>query len=213
MSEKPSELAVLLADLEEEKLLNTVKNRIQENTNPLVILDECREGIRLVGERFEKGDYFVSDLIMSAEIFKGVLGLLEPLMTSGYQGKSAGKMVFGTVKGDIHNIGKDIVISMLRADGFEVIDLGVDVPEEQFVSKVRETGATMVGLSGLLTIAYDSMKSTVDALVQAGLRKRVQVMVGGSMMNDSVCAYIGADAWGNNVASAMTLARKFAKAA
>jgi methanogenic corrinoid protein MtbC1 len=149
---------------------------------------------------------------MSAEIFKGVLGLLEPLMTAGNQGKSAGKIVFGTVKGDIHNIGKDIVISMLEADGFEVIDLGVDVPEEQFVRKVRETGATMVGLSGLLTIAYDSMKSTVDALVQAGLRKRVQVMVGGSMMNDSVCAYIGADAWGNNVASAMTLARKFAKA-
>jgi methanogenic corrinoid protein MtbC1 len=211
MPKKSSMLAVLISDLEEEKFLSAVKKRIQEKDSPLDILDECREGIRIVGDRFAQGEYFVSDLLMSGEIFKGAMALLEPLMTSGNQGKSAGKIVFGTVKGDIHNIGKDIVISILKADGFEVIDMGVDVPEEQFVNKIRETGATMVGLSGLLTLAYDSMKSTVDAFAEAGLRKQVKVMVGGSMMNDSVCSYIGADAWGNNVGTAVTIARSFAK--
>ena len=211
MLEKANELAILMADLDEEKLMAAVKRRVQEKASPLEVLDECREGIRIVGERYGKGDYFVSDLVMSAEIFKGVLVLLEPLMKVGSSGKSSGKVVFGTVKGDIHNIGKDIVVSMLNANGFEVFDLGVDVPAEVFVNKVKETGAQIIGLSGLLTLAYDSMQATVVALTQAGLRKQVKVMVGGSMMSDSVCAYIGADAWGNNVASAMTLAKNFAK--
>jgi methanogenic corrinoid protein MtbC1 len=209
--ENIKDLASLMADLDEERLLEVVKQRIKDKVNPMAILDKCREGIRIVGERFGKGEYFISDLIMSAEILKGVLTLLEPLMVSGSQGESAGKVVFGTVQGDIHNIGKDIVVSLLRADGYEVFDLGVDVPAEVFVNKVKGTGANIVGLSGLITVAYDGMKATIDALSKAGLRDRVKVMVGGSLMNDSVCAYVGADGWGNNAASAMTLARKFAK--
>jgi methanogenic corrinoid protein MtbC1 len=211
MSETNGEISKLMADLEEDKLLAAVKMSLQCKVKPGRILEECRVGIKIVGERFDKGDYYVSDLMMSGEIFKGVLALIEPLLKSDSMGQSAGGIVFGTVQGDIHNIGKDIVVSMLIADGFKVHDLGVDVPAEIFVNKVKETGAQIVGLSGLLTVAYDSMKKTVEAFTQNGMRQQVKVMVGGSMMNDNVCRYIGADAWGNNVAAAMNLARKFVK--
>ncbi len=209
MGDKSNSLVNLMADLEEDALIKEVKRRVAENDNPKGILTECREGIRIVGERFEKGDYFVADLIMSGEVFRTILGILGPTLASAKSGPSAGKVVFGTVKGDIHNIGKDIVISQLEADGFEVFDLGINVPKDKFVEKVKETGARIVGLSGLITISYDGMKETVEALAEAGLRDRVKVMVGGGLVNAEVCKYTGADAWGEDAVSAVTLCRRF----
>ncbi len=159
--------------------------------------------MRLVGERYESGEYFVSDLIMSGEILKKVTELLAPYIKGDNTGASR-KVVFGTVKGDIHNIGKDIVVSLLRASGYDVLDLGVDVEPQKFVDDVKQTGATVVGLSGLLTIAFDSMKETIAALGSAGLRQATKVMIGGSLVSASVQQYTDADAWGTNAHSAVT---------
>ena len=212
MEEKLRNIVSLMANLEEEKLLDEVKQQLQENIDPMNILDACREGIRIVGEKFAQEEYYISDLIMSAEILKGAMKILEPLLTSG-TGEASGKVVFGTVKGDIHNIGKDIVISLLRADGFEVFDLGVDTPPEAFIEKLKETGAKILGLSGLIPISYDSMKETVEALEKVGLRDRVKVIVGGGLVDEQVCAYAGADGWGDNATTAVDMCREFIKEA
>ncbi len=203
-------IATLLAELEEKKLLQIVKQGMEDNVDPMAILEKCREGISIVGEKFEKGDYFISQLMMSGQIFNEVMEILSPKMPFEERGgQTLGKIVFGTVKGDIHNIGKDIVISLLRADGFEVFDLGVDVSAEVFVSKVKETHAKLVCLSGLITISYDGMQTTVNSLSEAGLREEVKVIIGGSLMNDDTCSYVGADGWGNNAAMALKLAHRF----
>ncbi len=211
MTENNNSIQALMADLEEEKLLEAVKLRMAQKAGPLPILEECREGIRIVGERFEKGDYYISDLIMSAEMLNSVLKILGPDLGAAKSGKSAGKIVFGTVQGDIHNIGKDIVVSLLQADGFEVYDLGINVPRARFIEKIKETGATVVGLSGLITLAYDEMKSTIAALEQAGLRDKVKVMIGGGLINEQVREYTGADAWGDTAVAAVNICRRFIK--
>jgi methanogenic corrinoid protein MtbC1 len=210
MPENPKTLRNLMADLDEDHLLEEVRRQLAGKlVNSSVILNECREGIQIVGERFAKGDYYLSDLMMSGEMLKIVLEILGPHLVGGIVNESAGKVVFGTVKGDIHNIGKDIVVSLLRADGLEVFDLGIDVPPENFVNKVKETGATIVGLSCLITPSYDSMKETVNALTKAKLRDKVKIMIGGGLINEEVCTYTGADAWGDNAFAAVQLSRKF----
>ena len=165
-----------------------------------------------VGARFERQDYFVSDLIMSGEIFKQVGALLEPHLGSG-GGSRLGKIVIGTVKGDIHDIGKDIVVNMLKAAGFEVIDLGVDVPPSRFVDALKESGATVLGLSGLLTLAFDSMKETIREVAAAGMRDKVRIMVGGGPVDGNVCKAVGADEWGRNAQQAVRLAKLWHQAA
>jgi 5-methyltetrahydrofolate--homocysteine methyltransferase len=210
MPESPKTLRNLMAELDETQLLEEVKRQLDTQINsPSDILNECREGIQIVGERFAKGEYFLSDLMMSGEMLKNVIEELGPHLAGGITSESAGKVVFGTVKGDIHNIGKDIVISLLRADGLEVFDLGIDVPAENFVDKVKETGASIVGLSCLITPSYDSMKDTIQALTKAGLRGQVKVMIGGGLINQEVCDYTGADAWGDNAFTAVQLCRTF----
>ena len=146
------QLIQALTDLDEEGVLRRVRDRLDANDDPQAILAACREGLARVGQRFERGEYFVSELIMAGEVVKQVIAELGPLSTTG-QGATRGAIVFGTVKSDIHDIGKDLVIGMLRAAGFDVTDLGIDVPPERFVAAVRETGAKVVGLSGLLTVA------------------------------------------------------------
>jgi len=146
--------------------------------------------------------------MMSGEIFKQVSALLGSLLEAQTVGMR-GKVVIATVKDDIHNIGKDIVVSLLRAAGYDVLDLGVDVPPQQVVDAVLETGAPVVGLSGLLTVAFDSMKATVTALADAGLRSRVKVMIGGGSISESVQHYTGADAWGPDAQSAVSLCNQW----
>ena len=202
------QLATAMADLEEAAVLRLVQEKLDAGENPIAILTSCREGMTLVGKRFEAGEYWVSDLIMSGEIFKQVSARLGSLLKTETVGMR-GKVVIATVKDDIHNIGKDIVVSLLRAAGYDVLDLGVDVPPQQVVKAVRETGASVVGLSGLLTVAFDSMKATVMALADAGLRSRVKVMIGGGSSSESVQNYTGADAWGPDAQSAVSLCNQW----
>lgn len=201
-------LAQLVADLQEEKVLNEVKARLEAGDDPLAIIEECRQGMQLVGERFEQKEYFVSDLVMSAAIFSQVTELIGPhLKKEATDGK--GKVVIGTVKGDIHDIGKNIVIAMLQCHGYEVIDLGVDVSPQKFVEAVKESGARVVGMSALLSAVFPSIKETVDAFVEAGLRDQVKIMIGGAPVDEKVREYAGADAVGKDAMAAVYLANEF----
>jgi methanogenic corrinoid protein MtbC1 len=206
--EKLTEIRNVLADLDEDRSLELVRSALEEGIAASDVLKACQEGMTEVGARFESEDYFVSDLIMSGEIFKQVSAILEPFLQGG-AAASVGKVVFGTVKGDIHDIGKDIVVNMLRSASFEVVDLGVDVAPERFVEAVRTSGATVVGMSGLLTLAFDSMRATVAAIAGAGLRDQVRIMVGGGPVDANVCKAVGADDWGSDAQVAVRLAKQW----
>ena len=195
-----------LSDLEEEAALKLVRERLDGGEDPLAIIADCREGMADVGKRYEAQEYYVSDLIMAGEVFKQAMAMIgEKFQTDS--GPKRGSVVLGTVKGDIHDIGKDIVVSLLQAGNYNVIDLGVDTPPEKFVDAVKESGATVVGLSGLLTISFDAMKETVDALKSAGLP--VKVMIGGGPVTEQVRAYVGADALGADAQAAVALCDKW----
>ncbi len=200
-----SELALAMADLEEDKVQALVQAGLDAGTSPSQLLEECRQGMTMIGERFQAGQYFLSDLILSSEIFKSAAATLTAQGAAA--GPSKGTIVIGTVKGDIHDIGKNIVVTLLRGAGYQVEDLGVDVPPAKFVECVKATGATVVGLSGLLTISFDPMKQTVAALKAAGLP--VKVMIGGGMTNETVRQHVGADALGHDAQAAVTFANEW----
>ncbi len=203
------DLVNTLADLKEQEAIKIVKDRLSAGEDPLEILGDARKGMEIVGQRFASSEYFIPDLVYSGEILKTVTELVKPKLTKTAESKKLGKIVFGTVAGDIHDIGKDIVVFMLDVNGFEVHDLGVDVPAQKFVEKIKETGAPIVGLSGFLTLAFDSMKQTVEAMKAAGLRDKVKVMIGGGQMSDEIKNYTGADAYGKDAMAGVTLAKKW----
>jgi methanogenic corrinoid protein MtbC1 len=206
------EIRRTLADLDEDQVLQLVRDALASKASAFELLKACQDGMVEVGKRFERQDYFVSDLMMSGEIFKQISAILEPeLKSAGSQ--AIGKVVFGTVKGDIHDIGKDIVVNMLKSANMEVIDLGVDVAPERFVTALKESGATILGMSGLLTLAFDSMKATVAALEAAGLRQQVKVMIGGGPVDANVCRVVGADDWGTDAQRAVRLAKAWLETA
>ena len=199
-----NELVKAMADLDEEQVLALVKIQLANGVAPAQILENCRQGMTIIGERYESGEYFLSDLIMAGEIFKQAGETLTPLIgASG--GPAKGKVVIGTVQGDIHDIGKDIVVTMLRGANYEVYDLGVDVPVDKFLNTLKESGAGILGLSGLLTISFDPMRETVTAIQAAGLRDKVKVMIGGGPVTEAVRQYVGADALGKDAQSAVAL--------
>ena len=164
-----------------------------------------------VGRRFECEEYFVPELLLSARAMKGALELLRPLLAAS-GAEPVGRVVIGTVKGDLHDIGKNLVASMLEGGGFEVIDLGADVPPEKFIEAVREKNARIVALSALLTVTMPSMRKTIEALESAGVRSGVKVMVGGAPVTPQFATEIGADGYGENATAAVALARRFAQA-
>ncbi|UCC16659.1 MAG: cobalamin-dependent protein [Dehalococcoidales bacterium] len=209
MSDDLTRITALLGDLEEEGLLEAVDESLSAGADPLAVVEACRAGMEVVGKRFSEEEYFVSELICSAELFQGVMEKATPLLSASDDEGSKTKVVFGTVKDDIHDIGKDIVIAMLRCSGFEVYDLGINVPPEEFVKKVKETDAKIVGMSGLLTIAFSSMEETIKALKNAGLE--VKTMIGGGMTNDMVCEKVGADGWGRDAMEAVNLVKTFSE--
>jgi 5-methyltetrahydrofolate--homocysteine methyltransferase len=203
------DLTNALADLKEKEALKIVQDRLGGGDDPLGIMSDARRGMEIVGERFAASEYFIPDLVYSGEILKEITALVKPRLSEVADVKRLGKVIIGTVAGDIHDIGKDIVVFMLDVNGFEVYDLGVDVPPQHFADKIRETGAPVVGLSGFLTLAFDSMKETVDAIQAAGLRDKVKVMIGGGQMNEEVRAYTGADAYGADAMAGVTLAKQW----
>jgi 5-methyltetrahydrofolate--homocysteine methyltransferase len=206
------DLVKALADLKEQEVKKIVEDRLNAKEDPLRILEDARKGMEIVGKRFANSEYFIPDLVYSGEILKSVTEMVKPKLSKAVESKKLGKIVFGTVAGDIHDIGKDIVVFMLDVNDFEVYDLGVDVPAQKFVDKVKETGASIVGLSGFLTLAFDSMKQTMDAIKAAGLRDKVKVMIGGGQITDEIRKYTGADAYGKDAMTGVSLAKKWAGA-
>ncbi len=188
-----TELAQSLVDLKEEKFLELVEQRIDNKDNPLDMIQECNAGMVEVGMRFESGDYFISELIMSSEILKKAMVQLKPLLGDLQKGPSKGKVVIGTVKDDIHDIGKNIVVTLLKGVGYEVVDLGTDVAADKFVNAIKETGAKVLGLSALLNFTYPCMKEVIEALKEAGIRDQVTVIIGGAPCNEEVRRSVGAD--------------------
>ncbi|MDP2919649.1 MAG: cobalamin-dependent protein [Dehalococcoidia bacterium] len=203
-----SELSSALANLEEEKVARIIKQELGTGKDSMGVLTELRKGMDEVGQRYKKGEYFLSELIVSGEIFKDAMKVLEPTLKKD-GGGPATKVVIGTVKGDIHNIGKDIVATLLKGVGFEVYDLGIDVPVKAFVDKVVETKATIVGMSGLLTPSFESMKETVDALKEAGLRNKVKVIIGGGVVTELVQRHTGADAFTDDAMEGVEIIKKW----
>ena len=187
------ELTAALVDFRKEEVIEAVKSRAERGESPVQILAECRRGMTIVGERFQKGEYFLAELMLSGEIFKGAMAILEPYLAKTNPSKPLGKVVLATLKGDIHDLGKDIVAIMLKAQGFEVYNLGVDVSPNIVIDKVKETTPDFVGFSALITTAFDSMKQTAIMLQEAGLREQFKLMVGGGVTTPAVKEYVGAD--------------------
>lgn len=204
------DLVKLISDLKEEEALKITKERLDKGDDPLKILEDSRSAMGIVGKRFASGEYFIPDLIYSGEILKEITEMVKPRLTKQVEVKRLGKVVLGTVAGDIHDIGLNMVDFMLDTNGFEVYNLGVDVPAQKLVEKIKESGAPIVGLSGFLTLAFDSMKKTVEAIKAAGLRDKVKIMIGGGQIDEEIRKYTGADAYGQDAMAAVTLARKWA---
>ena len=200
----------LLADLDEEAVLAVVHERLTAGDDPLQIIEDCNEGMRQVGQRYESGEFFVSGLIMSGEIFREVVELVQPLLVQQNQGHSSGTVLVGTVSGDIHDIGKNIAGMLLACHGFTVIDLGVDVPPSTFASKAIEIKPDVVGLSGLITASFDAMKTTVAALRAQSQEKRCSfpIVIGGGMIDEQVCRYVGAAYWVTNAMDGVRLCQR-----
>jgi len=193
------ELIQAVEEIEEEKSYSLVKALLDEGTNPKEIIDMLRKGVETVGERFNKKEYFLTELVMAGEIFQQSAKILETAMKDEAEtSESLGVVVVGTVKGDVHDIGKNIFVTLLQAAGFEVHDLGVDIAVEKFISKVKETKADIVAYSGLLTVALESMKETTEALKSAGLREKVKIIIGGLPVDEMWMKEAGADAYTDN---------------
>ena len=184
-----------MADLEEDELYDFM-NEIMDNDGEGVqeALEACQEGMKIVGERFEEGEYFVGDLIYAGEILTEATNIIKPALTGDGQEKF-GKMILCTVKNDLHDIGKNIVRAMLEAGGFDVVDLGIDVDPQTIVDTAKNEGIKIIALSGVLTLAVDSMKDTIEAFKAAGMRDDVKIIVGGAPVTETVCASVGADEW------------------
>lgn len=198
-----------IVEMREEDALKTVETLLADGTAPMAILDACREAMQVIGKKFETGEMFIPELMLGGEMLGAISDKVKPLLQEGGgAAEKIGKVVFGTVEGDIHDIAKDIVVTMLDINGFDVTDLGVDVPPAKFVEAVQQTGAKIVGLSGFLTLAFDPMKDTVAALKTAGLND-VKVMIGGGQIDEQVKQYTQADAYGKDAMAAVALAKEW----
>ncbi len=194
-------------DMREEEALKIAHDMLEGGAEPLELLQACKEAMTVISQRFEEGEAFVPELVMAGEIMQQVADVVKPRISTSVETPYLGKVVIGTVVGDIHDIGKDIVVFLLDVNGFEVHDLGVDVPPQKFVEKIKEVKPEVVGLSGFLTLVYDAMKETVDAIEAAGLRDDVKIMIGGGTVDEQIKQYTGADAFGADAVQAVALAQ------
>jgi 5-methyltetrahydrofolate--homocysteine methyltransferase len=183
----------------------------EENADPLRVLELCRNAMDIVGKRFEAGEYFLPELVLAGEMLEKIGAIAKPLIQSkpGTAPRKLGKVLIGTVHGDLHDIGKNIVTFMLDINGFEVRDIGIDVPVQKFIDEVNAFQPAVLGLSGFLTLAFDSMKETIEALEAAGVRQNLKIMIGGGQIDDAVRSYTGADAFGTNAITAVSLCKNW----
>jgi methylmalonyl-CoA mutase cobalamin-binding domain/chain len=187
------DLANAVVELKKEDVLGEVQRRVEAGENALQVLEECRRGMTIVGEKFQSGDSFLAELMLSGEIFKQAMNIMKPYMAAAGPDKKIGSVIMVTLQGDIHDLGKDIVVTLLKARGFEVHNLGVDVPVNVFVEKVKEIQPHIVGFSSLLTTNINFMKEAVEKLIEEGLRDRLKVMIGGGITTEKTRDYVGAD--------------------
>ena len=213
MDDKSKQLIQQISDMQEEDSVKLAREILDSGYNPVELLGHCREAMELVGKRYAEGEYFLPELMLAGEMLKAIGDMAKPLIkqdTSG--GKSAGTVVLGTVQGDLHDIGKNIVTFMLEINGFKVIDLGIDVPIANFIEGIKEHKPQVVGLSGFLTLAFDAMKNTVEAIKEAGLRDNIKIMIGGGQVDETIRNYTGADAFGLNAMDAVSLCKQWVPA-
>lgn len=196
-----------IVEMDEQEALRITKEMLESREDPVKILELCKDAITVVGDKFEKGEYFLSELIYSAEIFKKIMELILPRLKKE-DVKRTGTIVLGTVKGDVHDIGKNIFKVLAEASGFEVIDLGVDVPYERFVEAVKTHNPDIVGMSSLITASVGSMKKTIDMLKEAGLLDKTKVVIGGGRADELVMQYTGADAWADDAAKGVRICKQ-----
>lgn len=201
----------LVAELNEQATLELVRARLAQNDDPLHIVEDCQEGMRQVGERYERREYYLSGLIMAGEIFREVMEILTPVIEMRFLGNESGVILLGTVQGDIHDIGKNSLSLLLSSYGFTVHDLGVDVPPGEFLEKASQIHPDIIGLSGLLTSSYDSMRATVHLLRSSSDERlaKVPIVIGGNQLNEQVCQYVGADGWVTDAMSGVRLCQKW----
>ncbi|MBQ1545618.1 MAG: cobalamin-dependent protein [Clostridia bacterium] len=197
-----------MADLEEDEVLDAVNEIVATGEGVNEALEAMQKGMEEIGKRFEEGEYYVGDLVYSGEIMTGAMELLKPLISGNAE--SCGKMILCTVKDDLHDIGKNIVKAQLEANGFEVLDLGIDVPPETIVETAKKEGIKIIALSGVLTLALDSMKATVEAFEAAGMRDSCKIIIGGAPVSEDACKSVGADEWAHSPAKTVTVCKQWA---
>ena len=216
MTEQEQQLVAWLADMREEDAVPLATAMLlEQGVDPMHVLDLCRAAMDIVSKRFTQGEYFLPELVLAGEMLDKIGAIAKPLIKTRPDGaaiKKAGKVLIGTVHGDLHDIGKNIVTFMLDINGFEVKDIGIDVPVKVFVDEINTYQPDVVGLSGFLTLAFESMKETIEAIARAGLREKLQIMIGGGQIDEMVRAYTGADAFGNNAVEAVALCTKWCAA-
>ncbi len=203
------DLVTLIAELKKQEAIQVTERRLSAGEDPLKILDDARKAMQIVGGRFSDGTYFIPDLVYSGKILEEVAAMIKPGLSQVPESEKLAKIVIGTVAGDLHDIGKDLVTFMLDINGFQVYDLGIDVQPQAFVDKIKTVQPEIVGMSGFLTSVYRAMKDTVDAIAEAGLRDKVKIMIGGGVMDDEIKLYSGADAYGRDAMAAVNLAKKW----
>lgn len=201
-------ISEMLTDFEEDSLIEAVEKRLESGGDALVLVRELQDGMEMTGQRFDAGEYFLSDLMMSAALFSKAMEIVEPKL-SGTNQKNIGKIVIGTPRGDIHEIGKNIFTVMAKGMGFEIIDLGVNVPVEKFVEAVEKEKPQILGFSALLTTAFESMKQVVDQLTEKGLRDDLKIIVGGGVTTETVREYLGADGQATDVMDGLNQCKAF----
>jgi methanogenic corrinoid protein MtbC1 len=207
------ELKAAFLGMKRQEAIDLVRRNLESGGDPEAILAVCREAMEAVGRRFETGEFYLSELIYSAEVFKAISALLEPYLVSSQSPKSSrGEVVFGTPKGDIHDLGKNIVITMMRAQGFTVHDLGVDVPANRFAEEIQRTQAPILALSALITPAFGSMKEAISLLGEKGLRENTFVIIGGGVTTEFARKEVGADAQSVDPTEAIRLCTEYIEA-
>jgi methanogenic corrinoid protein MtbC1 len=199
-------LVVAISDLQEETALALVRQRVAAGDDPLLIIEDCKEGMQQVGVRYERHEYYLAALIMAGEIFRQIMELLQPLVEHQVSGQASGRILLGTVEGDIHDLGKNIVNILLSCHNFVVRDLGVDVSPATFAEQVGSMQPHLVGLSGLLTSSYDAMRETITLLRAQGYQG--PIIIGGGQLNEEVCQYVGADYWTTDAISGVELCQR-----